>query len=349
MKLRKNKLFLRNFFAFIWYTEYSRSSKVLLLPTDDQGGNMKKKDIEFRYYEMPVNSYVLAKLGSGWEQEYGIADAAGLLHFHNYLEIGYCYHGHGILTITDKDYRYSGDMFSIIPANIPHTTHSDPGNICKWEFLFVDIDAFLKNEMADTVLSVSRALHMINSGGRLLKTGEHERLGSLIRMIIEECRSDLPNSRECIKGYLRALVIEMLRLNEEGEVKTGSLWLNRYIEKTINFIEAHYMEGINVADIARACGLSESHFRRVFEESTGMRPIDFLNMVRVNKACELMIKKDMSMENVGKAVGFQTASGFNRNFKRLTGFSPLQWKNKGLRQGVSLKNYKVSTLKGWEA
>ena len=127
---------------------------------------MKKKDIEFRYYDMPVNSYVLAMLGDGWEQEYGIEQAPGLLHFHNYLEIGYCYDGSGILTIADQKLRYSGNMFSIIPANIPHTTNSDPGHICKWEFLFIDIEPFVRNEMRDALISVSRALQTINGRGR---------------------------------------------------------------------------------------------------------------------------------------------------------------------------------------
>lgn len=310
---------------------------------------MKKKDIEFRYYDMPVNSYVLAMLGNGWEQEYGNDQAPGLLHFHNYLEIGYCYDGSGILTIADQKLRYGGNMFSIIPANIPHTTNSDPGHICKWEFLFIDIEPFVRNEMRDALISVSRALQTINGRGRLLEVFHYQRLGDLIRMIIEECRSNLPNSKECLKGYLRALVIEILRLNDQGSTAGSGLWLNRYVEKAIAYIEQHYMEDIRVSDIAAACGLSESHFRRVFEENTGVRPNDFLNMVRVNKACEMMLKKDSSMENIGKAVGFQTTSGFNRNFKRLTGFSPLQWRNKGMREGVNLKNYKISARKGWEA
>lgn len=310
---------------------------------------MKKKDIEFRYYDMPANSYVLAMLGKGWEKEYGIDQAPGLLHFHNYLEIGYCYDGSGTLTIADQKLRYRGNMFSIIPANIPHTTNSDPGHICKWEFLFIDIDPYVRNEMRDAILSASRALQIINGSGRLFAIDQHPRLGQLIRIIIEECRNNLPNSKECLKGYLRALVIEMLRLNDQGSTAGSGLWLNRYVEKAIFYIEQHYMEDIRVPDIAAACGLSESHFRRVFEENTGVRPNDYLNMVRVNKACEMMLKRDSSMEDIGKAVGFQTTSGFNRNFKRLTGFSPLQWKNKGMREGVFLKNYKISARKGWEA
>ena len=57
-----------------------------------------KKKLEFRYYTLPAGDYVLPKLGKGWEQEYGLG-YEGMLHFHNLLEIGYCYHGNGKLII----------------------------------------------------------------------------------------------------------------------------------------------------------------------------------------------------------------------------------------------------------
>ena len=56
----------------------------------------EKPRMEFRYYDIPKGEYVLPKLGKGWEQEYGIGYGR-MLHFHNYLEIGYCYHGKGEL------------------------------------------------------------------------------------------------------------------------------------------------------------------------------------------------------------------------------------------------------------
>ncbi|MBP5266729.1 MAG: AraC family transcriptional regulator, partial [Lachnospiraceae bacterium] len=66
----------------------------------------EKQKMEFRYYDIPKGDYVLAKLGKGWEQEYGLG-MGRMLHFHNYLEIGYCYPGSGELIIEDRSYRYS--------------------------------------------------------------------------------------------------------------------------------------------------------------------------------------------------------------------------------------------------
>lgn len=109
------------------------------------------------------------------------------------------------------------------------------------------------------------------------------------------------------------------------------------------------MEQVRVEDIAEASGLSESHFRRVFEEVMNMKPLDYVNMVRVDKACGMMAKKDLSMEELSYRVGYQTQSTFNRNFKRLTGYSPKQWKKKENYQEGILKNYHISALRGWEA
>lgn len=101
----------------------------------------RKSKIEFRYYKMPAGSPVLALLGEKWIQCYG--KGIEYLHFHNYMEIGYCYEGQGILTIGEKDYRFSGGEFSVIPENCPHTTNSVPGTTSRWEYLYIDVEEIL--------------------------------------------------------------------------------------------------------------------------------------------------------------------------------------------------------------
>ncbi len=279
----------------------------------------KKRRIEYRYYDMPSGSYILPLLGKGWEQEYGVG-IREMLHFHNYLEIGYCYNGDGELIIEDRVYQYHGSMFSVIPANIPHTTNSRPGHICKWEFLFIDIEGFIKNEMHMDAMREGAVLSVINRRGTLKSEQNHGVMSRLILNIIRECREQSIYYTESIKGYLYALVIEMMRLADE-----------------------------RVEDVAMASGLSESHFRRIFEEAMNMKPLDYVNLVRVDRACIMMAKEDLSMEEISFRVGYQTQSTFNRNFKRLTGYSPHQWKRKENSHEGILKNYQISALKGWEA
>ena len=309
----------------------------------------KRKKLEYRYYKMPTDSYVLPLLGRGWEQEYGVEYSREYLHFHNYMEVGYCYHGDGELMIEDRSYEYKGEMFSVIPANIPHITKSSPGNICKWEFLFIDIESFIKNEIHADEFKKARMLEVLNRRGMLRETARHENLARLVLAIIRECREQEQYYKECVTGYLHAFVAEVLRLEDELERSRQTRRVNEYIRNALEYINQHYMEQIRIEDIAAASGLSESHFRRMFEEVMSMKPLDYVNMIRIYKACVLIGKEDSSMEKISYQVGFQTQSTFNRNFKKVTGTSPYQWKTKEKTYEGMMKNYQISALAGWEA
>lgn len=55
------------------------------------------------------------------------------------------------------------------------------------------------------------------------------------------------------------------------------------------------------------------------------------------------------MEDVGYRVGYQTPSTFNRNFKKLTGKTPYQWKENSGKKDIHYSDFNISALKGWEA
>ena len=60
--------------------------------------------MEFRYYQMPAGSPILALLGQKWVQNYG--NDVDYLHFHNYLEIGFCYEGDGFMAFGEAEMRF---------------------------------------------------------------------------------------------------------------------------------------------------------------------------------------------------------------------------------------------------
>ena len=308
----------------------------------------QKHKIEYRYYEVPSGHYVLALLGEQWEKNYG-HDVGDSLHFHNYLEIGYCYWGGGELILDEESIKYTGESFTIIPQNIPHTTRSELKNICKWEFLYIDIENYIKNEMSLNRILPEEAIMRINKKAIYMNWSENPALASIIRCICEEYRQKKPYYKEAVKGYLRCFVAEMLRITEGVKMTPipGEQRLNGYVEKSVKYIGEHYAEDIKMAEVADICGLSESHFRRIFEDIMQMKPLDYVNMVRIDKACEMIQKEDMAMEEVGFRVGYQTPSTFNRNFKKLTGKTPYQWKKEETHLDGGAKNYKISAKKGW--
>ncbi len=307
----------------------------------------EKQKMEFRYYDIPRGEYILPKLGKGWKQEYGLGYGR-MLHFHNYMEIGYCHHGDGELIIEDRSYHYGDNMFTIIPANIPHTTISAPGHICKWEFLFVNMDEFLREKCNGSQVSQEDMIRIINKRGTLKTKENHPILAKLILEIIREYREQSIYYKESVNGYLYSLAVELLRLDEEREKARRSNKVNTYIKEAIQYVSDHYEEEIKIADMAKESGLSESHFRRLFEETMSMKPVEYINLVRIDKACNLIQKQDLSMEDVCYRVGYQTPSTFNRNFKRLTGMTPYQWKGQEQKHDGILSNFNITAQPGWE-
>ncbi|MCR4798178.1 MAG: AraC family transcriptional regulator [Lachnospiraceae bacterium] len=306
-----------------------------------------KHKMEFRYYDIPKGEYVMAKLGKGWEQEYGLGYGR-MLHFHNYMEIGYCYHGDGELLIEDRTYKYGDNMFTIIPANIPHTTISAPGNICKWEFLFINMDEFVTDMFRGGGMAAEDVLRIINKRGTLKTKENHPVQAKLVLDIIRECREQPLYYKESIKGYLYSLAVEILRLDEEREQAKRANKVNTYIKDAITYIHDHYREEIKISEVADGSGLSETHFRRLFEEVMNMKPVEYINLVRIDHACNLIEKENLSMEDVCYRVGYQTPSTFNRNFKRLTGLTPYQWRGREKLPEGHRTNYNISAQPGWE-
>ena len=69
----------------------------------------KKPKMEFRYYQMPAGSQIMALLGDKWVQQYG--EGIDYLHFHNYMEIGYCYFGEGSMMLEDERIPFRGGVY----------------------------------------------------------------------------------------------------------------------------------------------------------------------------------------------------------------------------------------------
>lgn len=303
---------------------------------------MKKQEMEFRYYEIPPGDYVMAMLGRGWEITYGKGSPREGLHFHNYMEIGYCYHGHGEVVFADTSHRYQGETFTVLPANVTHTTNSDPGNICKWEFLFFDIEKFIAAEMKDCTLNTDEIRTLVTQRGIIGTKGEHRDLVALILSILDECRHPGPYHQELLKGKLYTLVIRLLVLYEEDAKVHIFIRPNDYIRKSLEYIRQKYATDLRISDISDHCRLSESHFRRLFQRSTEMKVVDYINMVRIHKACEILEQEDVSIAEAGRRVGYQTPSSFNRNFRKLTRMTPMMWKRKALQNRGDIAHMHVS-------
>ena len=181
----------------------------------------------------------------------------------------------------------------------------------------------------------------------VLENAGSTKAAALMQMIIEEIQLRQANYRYTVSTLAFNLVLFFDRLdNENIKFQNNSRETSDYTRKIISYIELHYMEDIGGKDFARACNLSETHMRRIFIESANITPSEYLNLVRIKKACEMLAKEKCSIEKVSNSVGYPVISTFMRNFKKITGISPNAWRRKALENPENVAAYQVSVFKG---
>jgi len=304
--------------------------------------------MEFRYYQMPPGSPILALLGEKWVQNYG--RDIDYLHFHNYLEIGFCYYGEGTVTLGEEDFRFSGREFTVIPKNFAHTTNSDPDNMSSWEYLFIDVDGLLQSIYPDNPMRTGKIIRRINSKALFLKEEEYPGIAKKILKIIEIMRKAEEFYLEEAKGVLGSLLVEVARMNrmsdeEEMDVDRGKI--TNMISKTLDYIADNYMQDIKVEELARYIHISETHFRRVFSTYMKMSPLEYINTVRIQAACEFLKTTDEPIADIAYKCGFTTNSTFNRNFKQIMGMPPVEWRKRPENFEHQLLKFEIHSEEGW--
>ncbi|AFZ32000.1 transcriptional regulator, AraC family [Gloeocapsa sp. PCC 7428] len=99
---------------------------------------------------------------------------------------------------------------------------------------------------------------------------------------------------------------------------------NHKLQQAIDYIQTHLAEDISLKAIASELGISQYHFARLFKQSTGYSPYQYLIKCRIERAQELL-KQTQQIAHVALQVGFASQSQFGRHFKRLTGVTPKQF------------------------
>ncbi|MGK6306248.1 AraC family transcriptional regulator [Variovorax sp. DT-64] len=94
----------------------------------------------------------------------------------------------------------------------------------------------------------------------------------------------------------------------------------------VDRITSNLAEPIVMADIATELGMSESRFSRFFKRSTGNSFTDFVNRVRINSACHLLMQTDHYVTDICYQVGFNNVANFNRRFLEIKGMTPTEFR-----------------------
>ena len=134
---------------------------------------------------------------------------------------------------------------------------------------------------------------------------------------------------ELFIGILGALsrAADVAPLASAGYLPDPSGFMSKGINEALAHIDAHLTEPFSEGDLAAIAGRSPSAFSRAFRRHTGMTLVAYVNRLRVNLACQLLMEDArLPITEVCFAAGFANISNFNRQFLAQKGMPPSRFR-----------------------
>lgn len=167
-------------------------------------------------------------------------------------------------------------------------------------------------------------------------------LNTQLRHALEECRihpyrldkvsGDIATHIETLKSPEAAskFCVEIIRRYCELSLENRYHHLNRLSQQAVVYIKTHLNDNLTVKDTAAVLLVNANYLSGVFRRELGMTFIDFLNHQRSEQAAALLRHTNMQIQRIAAAVGYNNSSYFTRQFVRIFGCTPKEYRAKGL-------------------
>ena len=251
-------------------------------------------------------------------------------HWHSYGEILLVGPGKtNIFMVNQKTYELvEGDFLLIWPTEMHAIIDAD-----RKESLVIQYS----NAFMNTLFDLQRIMHFYRNL-HVLCIKAHPELVGRLRAIAEKMKTIFFSSGADRELRCCMLLMEfMLTLDEHREefapeIRSGDPYSYTDTVMRRMLMVTDYIKNNLTADdlsqgaMAKMAGISRDYFSRVFREVTGMNYSKWLNLIRLEKAAELLADKDMTLTEIAMLSGFQSISSFNRVFHTEKGMSPGEYR-----------------------
>lgn len=241
-------------------------------------------------------------------------------HAHGAMELTYIQHGNGTRFVGDHIGAIRSPELVLVGANLPHY----------WSGLRPSAGTSIQLDLeARDIRSTFPELLQLRP---LLQAAERGLLFSKpIASTIGQLMSQLADANGLSR--LRILFEIFEQLLEEFEQNATTLCHKPFaltsgdrhseaISQAIGLISKHFCEDLTLEDLCQAVNLTRATFCRNFKRHTGHSPIDFLNSVRLDHACRLLLETKKTISDIAGRSGYNNLSHFNRLFLRQFGCTP---------------------------
>ena len=254
-------------------------------------------------------------------------------HYHNNFEISFITEGSGKRIVGDSIEEFQPGDLAFIGSNLPHVWIADKETrmLSKRTLEMVFLQ-FNLNILSDQLLSlpefsnVKKALVLSERGIQIIGDTLNQvsevmlqlpYLKSFERMIHFFILMDLIGKS---KTNIQLASKEYLKIR----FKTG----NKRVADIHEYLMNNYREEVNLKELAGLVNMAEGSLCRFFKMNMGITVFEYLNKIKTEFACKLLMDPDLSILEVCLDSGFNNVSHFNKQFKKITGVPPSEYRKR---------------------
>ena len=253
-----------------------------------------------------------------FESDMNAKPVVGHRHYHDAFEIYYLQKGECRYFIDDKSYDVKeGDLILIPEGVIHHTAYSEGVHSRK---LIYCSRASIPTAVAERLSSL---LYLYRNDSIA------DEIGEIFDSIEKESGAHDPFSMGIIEAKLELLFLLLAR-NKNTCPKAPTK--NEYVSAAVEYVRRNYKSDARLSEAAKEISVSPEHLSRIFKRETGFGFCEYLTLVRLKSAEELLISEpESSVSAVAFACGFNDSNYFCEKFKKSYGTSPLKYRKAHLK------------------
>ncbi len=275
--------------------------------------------------EKSENSFFIGIFQDNWEKS--------SWHYHNYYEISFITEGSGKRIVADSIEEFQPGDLVFLGRNLPHVWIADKEQRLlsnrTLEMVFLQ---FTPDVLSQPMLSlpeftnIQKAMFLSERGVQIVGQTLNE---------VSELLLQMPY----MKGFER--MIHFLRIMDligksdslvhlaskaylQGRFTTG----NKRMASIHEYLMRNYREEIDLKRLADLVSMAEGSLCRFFKQNMGITIFEYLNKIKVEFACKLLMDQDLSVLEVCLDSGFNNLSHFNKQFKKSTGVNPMEYRKR---------------------
>lgn len=241
-------------------------------------------------------------------------DWSSIMHSHSFTEFMYIDKGEVEILTRYKNFPTKSGDFIVLPPGLYHT--EKPIGEENIEYYVLGVSNIVLREYAD-----DKQYNPVLALGQFAP-----KVGSGVKKLFEILSNEGPGYEVEVMSIFWEVITALNHLPSSPFTVRETSNQKGQMVAVKDFIDTHYMQNINLDDLANHFHMSKFHLAREFSQTFSLPPIAYLEKRRIREARYLLASTEFSMTDISTTLGFCSSSYFSQRFKASMGMSPLEYR-----------------------